>query len=102
MNPLAAFLAAAVFASAARFAGWLSAGGAVAAAAVGGTILVGAGVAGGLLLGVFFVSGSVLSSRSERAALHSLRSSPTERGRAWELWRFPWRRVLEALFSLER
>jgi uncharacterized protein (TIGR00297 family) len=72
MNPLAAFLAAAVFASAARFAGWLSAGGAVAAAAVGGAVLVGAGVAGGLLLGVFFVSGSVLSSRSERAGLHSL------------------------------
>ncbi len=76
MNPLAAFLAAAVFASAARFAGWLSAGGAVAAVAVGGAVLVGGGVAGGLLLGLFFVSGSVLSSRSERAGFHS----PNQKG----------------------
>ncbi len=70
MTLLAAFAAAAVLAWAAKYAGWLSTGGTVAAVAVGGAVLAGAGWPGGLLLGLFFVSGSVLSKRSERAGFH--------------------------------
>jgi uncharacterized protein (TIGR00297 family) len=50
-------------------AGWLTPDGTVAAGLIGGAVFAGSGVRGGLLLALFFVSGSVLSASSHRAGL---------------------------------
>ncbi len=50
-------------------AGWLTADGTLAAGIVGGAVFSGSGPAGGLLLALFFVSGSVLSALNHRAGL---------------------------------
>lgn len=56
-----------------RLARWLTTGGAVAAAAVGTTVLWGSGTIGFLLLGVFFVTGSLLAAGgAPRTALQVL------------------------------
>ena len=52
-------------------AGWLTADGTLAAGLVGGAVFAGSGPAGGLLLGLFFVSGSVLSAINHRRGLGS-------------------------------
>jgi uncharacterized protein (TIGR00297 family) len=60
----------------ARTVGWLTTGGAVAAAAVGAVIFTGAGIPGATLLALFFVSGSLLTYAGGGAA----RLDPGERG----------------------
>jgi uncharacterized protein (TIGR00297 family) len=50
-----------VLAGAGRALGWLTTAGAIAAAAVGGTVFAATGLPGGILLASFFLSGSVLT-----------------------------------------
>ncbi len=64
MNPLGAAAAAAALAVAGHLLGWLNAGGAVAAAVVGGIVFAGGGLPGAGLLALFFVTGSLLTRRS--------------------------------------
>lgn len=72
MNPLAAALVAAALAGAGRLLGWLTAGGAAAGAAVGAAICTGLGPRGAALLGLFFVSGSLLTALTlRRGVAHS-------------------------------
>ncbi len=82
MSPGAALVLAAGLAGAGAVAGWLTTGGAVAAATVGAVVLWGAGLPGGSLLALFFVSGSVLTyaRRKPQAAVPSSRPSG---GRVW-------------------
>ena len=61
MTGLAAIAVAGSLAAAAQRLGWLTWGGAAVAVLVGATVLAGSGVAGGVMLGLFVVSGSVLS-----------------------------------------
>jgi uncharacterized protein (TIGR00297 family) len=61
MTPGAAVALASGLAVAGRAIGWLTAAGALAAAAVGAVIFVGAGLRGAALLALFFVSGSLLT-----------------------------------------
>lgn len=63
MTPALSALIAASVALGGWVAGWLTAGAAVAATAVGMSVLIGAGLPGLALLGMFFVSGSLLSAR---------------------------------------
>jgi uncharacterized protein (TIGR00297 family) len=63
MTPALAALIAAVAALGGWAAGWLTAGAALAAAAIGTCVLSGGGTGGLVLLGTFFVSGSLLSAR---------------------------------------
>lgn len=67
MIPVAAFGAAGIVAVAAGSLGWLTRGGVAAAFLVGGAVLTGSGVQGGMLLGLFFVSGSILTRQSQRS-----------------------------------
>ena len=67
MTPLAAIAAAGTLAVAAQLLGWLTVGGAAVAVIVGSAVLAGSGAAGGLMLGLFVVSGSVLTRWSERS-----------------------------------
>ena len=69
MTPLAAIAVAGSLAVAAQRLGWLTWGGAAVAVLVGAAVLAGSGVAGGAMLGLFVVSGSVLSRWSERSGL---------------------------------
>jgi uncharacterized protein (TIGR00297 family) len=64
---LSALIAAAV-AFGGWVAGWLTAGAAVAATAIGTPVLTGGGMAGFALLGIFFLSGSLLSPRGTPGA----------------------------------
>jgi uncharacterized protein (TIGR00297 family) len=57
---------AAALAAVGRWLRWLTTGGAVAAAVIGASVFWGAGAAGALLLGVFFVSGSLLTATRDR------------------------------------
>lgn len=66
MNPWLAIASAAALAAAGRGLGWLTRDGAVAATVVGSVVFWGAGLTGALLLGLFFVSGSVLTSLNQR------------------------------------
>ncbi|NIM52103.1 MAG: DUF92 domain-containing protein [Gemmatimonadales bacterium] len=61
MTPAAAVVLAGGLALVGRTIGWLTPGGALAAALVGALILVGGGVAGAALLALFFISSSVLT-----------------------------------------
>ena len=76
MTPAAAVALASGLALAARALGWLTTGGAVAAAAVGAVIFAGAGVPGATLLALFFVSGSLLTYAGGAGS----RLDPGERG----------------------
>lgn len=69
MNPWLAAAVAVLVAAAGTAAAWLSAGGWLAAAGVGTAVLAGGGWRGGVLLGLFFVSGSLLSGAAERAGV---------------------------------
>ncbi len=66
MNPWLAIGSAAALAAAGRGIGWLTRDGAAAATVVGSVVFWGAGLAGALLLALFFVSGSVLTSHNQR------------------------------------
>ncbi|MEE8135004.1 MAG: DUF92 domain-containing protein [Gemmatimonadales bacterium] len=67
MTPLAAIAAAGTLAVAAQRLGWLTWGGTAMAVLVGSTVLTGGGAMGGIMLGLFVVSGSVLTRWSERS-----------------------------------
>jgi uncharacterized protein (TIGR00297 family) len=71
MTLLAAFVAAGIAAVGAERLGWLTTGGAGAGFLVGAAVLVGSGVPGGVMLALFLVSGSLLTSGSDRARPHS-------------------------------
>ncbi|MBI4420319.1 MAG: DUF92 domain-containing protein [Gemmatimonadetes bacterium] len=49
--------------------GWLSLGGAAAAAVVGGSVFAGSGLPGAAMLALFFLSGSILTALNERRGL---------------------------------
>ncbi len=68
MNLLLAAALAGVIALVGRGLGWLTSGGALAATGVGTAVLYGMGVRGGILLAVFFVSGSVLPRAASRTS----------------------------------
>jgi uncharacterized protein (TIGR00297 family) len=53
-------------------AGWLTLDGMVAAAVVGGAVFAGSGWPGGLLLALFFLSGSVLTQKNQRSEVAGL------------------------------
>jgi uncharacterized protein (TIGR00297 family) len=74
----ASLLAAAVLALAGHAVGWLTRGGAIAAAAVGGLLLGFGGIPGFALLSFFFLSGSILTYGRTR-----LRPQRPGRGRTW-------------------
>ncbi len=74
MNLLLAAALAVAVALVGRALGWLTASGALTAAVVGSAVLAGAGLTGAALLGVFFVSGSLLTRIGAR-----LRSWPIDR-----------------------
>jgi len=61
--------------------GWLTVGGAAAAALIGGAVFWGSGIAGGALLALFFVSGSLLTFARRRPA--DVRGASAPRGRTW-------------------
>jgi len=77
----AALLAAGCLAILGHAAGWLTRDGAIAAAAVGGVILISTGLTGIALLALFFLSGSILTYAGRRGRSAS-DTSPT-RGRTW-------------------
>lgn len=64
MTPLLAAGLAGGLAAIGRILGWLTTGGAFAAALLGGAIFAGGGAAGAVWLGIFFVSGSLLGDRN--------------------------------------
>lgn len=84
MTPAAAIALAGVLAVAALAVGWLTAGGALIATAVGAVVLAGGGLDAGALLLLFFASGSVLTYTTRRAGAALV---PRERrGRhAWQV-----------------
>lgn len=69
MNPVAAVAGAALLAAAGARLGWLTWGGAAAGLALGGAVLLGGGLYAGALLGIFFVSGSLLTRWSAGAGV---------------------------------
>lgn len=81
MNPAAALVLAAAVAATGAAVGWLTAGGALGAAAIGAMVLWGGGLAGGVLLGLFFLSGSVLTYVQRPVAGRPRRSTG---GRVWQ------------------
>ncbi len=80
MNPGVAIALACALALAGSGLRWLSVRGAVAAAAVGAAVFWGRGLAGGILLGLFFVSGSLLT-RIARRAKSTTQDDLASRGR---------------------
>jgi len=82
VSPGTALVLAAGLAVAGAVAGWLTPGGAVAAATVGSLVLWGGGLPGGSLLALFFVSGSVLT-YARREPLAAGTSSRPSGGRVW-------------------
>ena len=79
MNPLVAVAGAAFAAAAGARLGWLTRGGAVAACLIGGGVLLGGGLHAGVLLGLFFVSGSLLTKWSEGAVVPADGPDPSRR-----------------------
>lgn len=75
MNAGLAFAAAALLAGIARGLRWLTNGGATAAVLIGGLVFWGAGLTGGVLLALFFVSGSLLDRIPRRRPAALLPSS---------------------------
>ncbi|UCF41656.1 MAG: DUF92 domain-containing protein [Gemmatimonadota bacterium] len=82
MSPAAALALAAGLAVAGAALGWLTPGGAVAATTVGAAVLWGSGLPGGVLLAVFFVSGSALT-YARRKSHPDLPRPRRYRGRVW-------------------
>ncbi|MDH4044697.1 MAG: DUF92 domain-containing protein [Gemmatimonadota bacterium] len=72
MTPVLSALIAATVALGGWVAGWLTAGAAVAATAIGMSVLTGAGLPGLALLGTFFISGSLLSRRGTPGARRTI------------------------------
>lgn len=68
MSPALAALLAIAVALGGRRADWLSTNGALAAASVGTMVLTGRGIPGGIVLSMFFVSGSLLTRLSARSS----------------------------------
>lgn len=66
MSPWLAIVCAGAIATAGRGFRWLTTGGAAAAAGIGALVFWGAGLTGATLLGMFFISGSALTSWNQR------------------------------------
>lgn len=69
MSLLAAAALAGLFATAGGLLGWLTRGGVITASLVGTAVLQGAGFGGGVMVALFFVSGSIMTKWSERSGL---------------------------------
>ena len=79
MSLLSAVLLAGVIAAAGGRLGWLTPWGVLLASLVGAAVLEGAGMRGGVLMGLFFISGSLLTRWSERDGLHSIDAKGSRR-----------------------
>ena len=79
MSLLPAVLLAGVIIAVGGRLGWLTSRGMLAAWIVGAAVLEGAGMRGGALMGLFFVSGSLLTRWSERDGLHSIDAKGSRR-----------------------
>ncbi len=79
MNPAAALILAGILGVAGAAMGWLTRGAAAAAVLVGTTVLWASGLPGGTLLGLFFISGSLLTSTRNRSKAGHRRPG----GRIW-------------------
>ena len=79
MSLLPAVLLAGVVAAVGGRLGWLTPRGVLAAWMVGAAVLEGAGMRGGALMGLFFISGSLLTRWSERDGLYSIDAKGSRR-----------------------
>ncbi len=79
MSLLPAVLLAGVIAAVGGRLGWHTPRGVLSASLVGAAVLEGAGMRGGALMGLFFMSGSLLTRWSERDGLHSIDAKGSRR-----------------------
>ncbi len=79
MSPLVGSVAAVALAAVGWALGWLTRTGAIAAAAVGAATLGGAGIPGAVLLGLFFLTGSLLTAANDRGGAATAGTSGARR-----------------------